>query len=212
MILVGQYDSPFVRRVAVSLRALGFQYRHDTRSVFGDFDAMLKVNPVGRIPSLVLDDGEVLIDSAAILDFLDQSVGAERALLPPRGDERRRALRLVALATGGIEKIGASVYERLVRPSARRWPEWIERCVAQGMGAITALESEDWGAATGPTAFRLDQPRITTACLVRYVKMTSPELMPAGRFPRLDALSLRCEVLPEFQATFPADYAVPRSG
>ena len=52
MILVGQYDSPFVRRVAVSLRVVGFAYEHDTRSVFGDFDSMLKVNPLGRIPAL----------------------------------------------------------------------------------------------------------------------------------------------------------------
>src|SRR5262245_44445422 len=63
MILVGQYDSPFVRRVAISLRVLGFAYEHDTRSVYGDFDAMRTINPLGRIPSLVLEDGEVLIDS-----------------------------------------------------------------------------------------------------------------------------------------------------
>ena len=69
MILVGQYDSPFVRRVAISLRVLGFAYEHDTRSVFADFDAMRAINPLGRIPSLILPDGETLIDSAAILDW-----------------------------------------------------------------------------------------------------------------------------------------------
>ena len=83
MILVGQYDSPFVRRVAVSLRVLGLAYEHDTRSVFADFDAMRQVNPLGRIPSLVLDDGETLINSTAILDWLDQSVGPGRSLVPP---------------------------------------------------------------------------------------------------------------------------------
>jgi len=71
MILVGQYDSPYVRRVAVSLRVLGFAYEHDTRSVFGDFDSMRQTNPLGHIPSLVLGDGEVVIDSNAILDWLD---------------------------------------------------------------------------------------------------------------------------------------------
>jgi glutathione S-transferase len=100
MILVGQYDSPYVRRVAVSLRVLGFAYEHDRRSVFADFDAMRAVNPLGRIPSLILDDGEVLIDSAAILDWLDQSVGPECALILPAGAGRRRALKLIALATG----------------------------------------------------------------------------------------------------------------
>src|SRR5271163_793576 len=109
MILVGQYDSPFVRRVAVSLRVLGFTYEHDTRSVFADFDAMRRVNPLGRIPSLVLADGETLIDSAAILDWLDQSVGPERALIPPAGPARRHALHRIALATGVIDKDRKSV-------------------------------------------------------------------------------------------------------
>ena len=79
MILVGQYDSPFVRRVAITLRVLGFPYEHDTRSVFGDFDSMRETNPLGRIPSLILDDGAVLIDSAAICDWLDEQAGPARA-------------------------------------------------------------------------------------------------------------------------------------
>jgi glutathione S-transferase len=91
MILVGQYESPYVRRTAVSLRVLGFAYEHDTRSVFGDFDTVRQTNPLGRIPSLILDDGQVLIDSGAILDWLDQTVGPARALVPPAGAERRRA-------------------------------------------------------------------------------------------------------------------------
>jgi glutathione S-transferase len=206
MILVGQYDSPFVRRVAISLRTLGFDYEHDTRSVFADFDAMCQVNPLGRIPSLVLDGGEVLIDSAAILDWLDQAVGPERALIPAAGAERRRALRLIALATGAIDKIGAATYERIVRPSAFRWPEWIDRCLTQGTGAIAALAAEPW-----PPDARLDQAQITTACMIRYVRLADPDLLPPGRHPTLDALSERCEALPAFQANWPADYALPRN-
>jgi len=205
MILVGQYDSPYVRRVAVSLRVLGFTYEHDTRSVFGDFDSMRQINPVGRIPSLVLDDGEALIDSVAILDWLDQTVGPERALLPPGGTARRRALRLIALATGAIDKAGASIYERVVRPSARRWLEWLERCRIQAAGALAALAAEPW-----PPAAALDQAQITTACMLRYVQMADPELLPAGRYPALEALSLRCEARPEFQATYPAQYVLPK--
>jgi glutathione S-transferase len=206
MILVGQYDSPYVRRVAVSLRVLGFAYEHDTRSVFGDFDAMRGVNPLVRIPSLVLDDGEVLVDSAAILDWLDQEVGPGRALLPASGAERRRALRLIALATGAIDKIGAATYERVVRPSALRWTEWMERCRTQGSGAIAALAAEPW-----PAHERLDQAQITTACMIRYVRMADPDALPPGRHPSLDALSERCEALPAFQATFPAEYVLPRN-
>jgi glutathione S-transferase len=204
MILVGQYDSPYVRRVAVSLRVLGFGYEHDTRSVFGDFDAMREINPLGRIPSLVLDGGEVLIDSAAILDWLDQTVGPARALVPPGGAERRRALRLIGLATGAIDKVGAAAYERLMRPAALRWPEWILRCRAQGAGALAALAAEPW-----PAEATLHQAQITTACMIRYVRMADAELLPPGRHPSLDALSKRCEALPEFQATWPAEYVLP---
>ena len=206
MILVGQYDSPYVRRVAISLRALGFEYAHDTRSVFADFEAMREVNPLGRIPSLALEDGEVLIDSAAILDWLDQTVGPARALLPAAGAERRRALRLIALATGAIDKVGAAAYEQTLRPPALRWPEWIDRCRTQGAGAIAALAAEPW-----PDRARLDQAQITTACMIRYVRMADPDLLPPGRFPALDALSARCEALPAFQATWPADYVIPRN-
>lgn len=205
MILVGQYDSPYVRRVAVSLRVLGFEYRHDTRSVFADFDAMRKVNPLGRIPSLVLDGGETLIDSTAILDWLDETVGPERALLPRAGVERRHALRRIALATGAIDKAGVATYERVIRPAALRWQDWIARCRTQASGAIQALGAESW-----PASARLDQAQITTACMIRYVRMADPELLPAGRYAGLDALSERLEARPEFSATFPAEYALPR--
>ncbi len=205
MILVGQYDSPYVRRIAVSLRVLGFTYEHDTRSVFADFDAMRQVNPLGRIPSLILPGGETLIDSAAILDWLDESVGLDRALLPAAGPQRRRALRVIALATGTIDKVGAATYERLIRPSAYRWPDWIARCRTQAAGALGALATEAWAEDA-----QLDQAQITTACMLRYVRMADADLLPPGRYAGLDALAARCEERPEFRATYPAEYAVPR--
>ena len=203
MILVGQYDSPFVRRVGISLRVLGMDYGQDTRSIFGDFEAMRKINPAGRIPALILDDGSVLLDSAAILDWLDDRVGPARALVPPNGPARTKAMQLIALACAAIEKIGAACYERVIRPSAYRWPEWIDRCRTQGTGAIEQLAHESWPA-------KLDQAQITTACMVRHVRLVDPDVMPEGRYPKLDELSLRLEALPEFRSTYPADYSVPR--
>jgi len=205
MILVGHYSSPFVRRVAVTLRVLGYAYEHDTRSVFRDFDSMRQTNPIGRIPSLVLDDGEVLIDSAAILDCLDELVGPSRALIPRAGSERRRALRLIALATGAIDKAVTSAYERIIRPEQWRWHDWIARSRRQAEGAIAALATEPWPATTA-----LDQAQITTACMMRYVRLADPGLLPCGRYPTLDALSKRCEDRPEFQATCPPDLPYPR--
>jgi glutathione S-transferase len=207
MILVGQYDSPYTRRVAVSLHLLGFDFEHDTRSVFGDFDSMRTTNPLGRVPSLVLADGTTLIDSAAILDWLDQQVGPERALLPPGGPARQQALQRIALASGTIDKVMAAAYERLIRPAPYRWPDWIVRCRTQAEGGIAALAAHAW-----PADARLDQACITTVCMMGYVRLADPDLLPPGRHPSLDALARRCEALPAFRATFPADYTVPRAG
>jgi glutathione S-transferase len=205
MILVGQYDSPYARRVAISLMALGIPYDHDTRSVFGDFDSMRQTNPLGRIPSLVLDDGTVLVDSAAILDYLDEQAGPARALLPRHGPARRDGLQRIALACGAVDKIGGGRnYEMLIRPQRYRWPEWIERTTTQGLGALAALNALDWPEAP------LDQAQITTGCALDYVRVTAPELMAAGRYPTLDALWQRLTVRPEFQATSFSDYKVPR--
>jgi glutathione S-transferase len=126
--------------------------------------------------------------------------------VPSTEPKRRRALRRIALATGAIDKIGAAAYERLIRPPALRWPEWTLRCRTQGAGAIAALAAEPW-----PNRGALDQAKITTACMIRYVLMADPELLPPGRHRALDALAARCEALAEFQATWPADYVVPRN-
>jgi glutathione S-transferase len=200
MILVGQYDSPYVRRVAISLRVLGFAYEHDTRSVFGDFDSMRKTNPIGRIPSLILDDGSVLVDSGVILDYLDEAVGPERALIPRSGPARRQVLHRVALASGAIDKAGAANYERLLRPKQYQWPEWIARLETQALGAVAALAELSW-----PADAPLDQAEITTVCLLRYLGLRSPDLVRLEQFPSLAALAARCERRPEFQATYPLE-------
>jgi glutathione S-transferase len=207
MILVGQYDSPYVRRVAISLCALGISYQHDTRSVFADFDDMRRTNPLGRIPSLILDSGEVLVDSAAILDHIDEMVGPGRALLPASGPARRDALQRIALACGVIDKLGGGRnYELMIRPSAHRWPAWINRVTTQGLGALTALDALSW-----PADAPLDQAQITAVCAVTYVRTTAPDIWPSGRFATLDALADRLEARPEFVATVFAEYAVPRA-
>ena len=167
---------------------------------------MRRTNPLGRIPSLILDGGEVLIDSAAILDHIDEWVGPERALIPRAGKARRAVLRQVALACGIIDKAGGGVvYERLVRPSRYRWPEWIARCRIQAEDALGALDAEDW-----PEG-RIGQAEITAGCMLYYLKINAPDVLQPGRHAVLDALLARCEALAEFQATSFTEYAVPRA-
>jgi glutathione S-transferase len=211
MQLVGQYDSPYVRRVAISLHLLGLPFTRNTISVFADADEMRRINPVVRIPSLILDDGEVLVDSAAILDHIDETVGPERALLPPRGAERRRALRIVALATGAIDKAGAVVYERTLRPVDKVHPPWIERCQGQLAGALDVLEAlprPSW-----LMGERLMQPDITVAAMLGYLRLRLQDALPAGRYPGLERLSAACEALPAFIAARPSpEETMPAAG
>jgi glutathione S-transferase len=140
MILVGQYDSPFVRRVAVTLHLYGMPFTRNTISVFGDADQMAKINPLVRIPSLVLDSGETLIDSAAILDALDEMAGPGRALTPSSGAARRRVLQAAAMATGAIDKAGAWVYERHFHPPGHRSENLLARYQSQVAGALSWLD------------------------------------------------------------------------
>lgn len=213
MILVGQYDSPFVRRVAVSLNLLGIPFERDTRSVFSDADEIRRINPLGRIPALVLDGGEVLIDSAAILDHLDERVGPDRALLPPRGEDRRKALRIIALAVGAIDKAGAQTYERSLRPPEKVHQPWIDRCRVQMDAGLDALEAQagGWFLGRGPL-----QPDITAGCMIGYLRLHRGGLLPediftAARYPGLARLSDSLEELPAFRAArIAADETMPR--
>ena len=198
MILVGQNDSPFVRRVAVTMRHYGMAYERNPLSVFADYDAVCALHPLGRVPILVLDDGETLADSAAILDHLDQTVGPERALTPAGGPERRHVLGITTLATAGCEKSAALVYEREKRPTDKVWDDWINRLEGQISAVLTRLDGLDpapWLA--GPA---MSQADVSAAVLHRFLGYYHPHLAPAGRYPALDALATRCEALPAFQA------------
>ena len=112
MILIGQYDSPFVRRVGIALTLYGLPFEHRPWSVFGDADKIRAYNPLVRVPTLVLDDGEVLIESHSILDYLDRLVPADRAMFPAAEPARHRALKVAALATGLADKAVSLFYER----------------------------------------------------------------------------------------------------
>jgi glutathione S-transferase len=198
MLLVGQFDSPYVRRVAVSLNVLGIAFERSLLSVFRHADEMRRYNPLGRVPALVTDGGEVLIDSAAILDHLDETAGPDRALLPPSGKARRDALRLIALATGCSDKAMAIAYEHR-RPRELIDQSWIARCRGQLDAGLVALESAVAQRHDG----RLMQTQITTATMLGYVRLRAPDAVAPGRLPNLDALAESCEALPAFRACLP---------
>ncbi|HXW27440.1 MAG TPA: glutathione S-transferase family protein [Xanthobacteraceae bacterium] len=198
MILIGQFDSPYVRRVAVSLNVLGIAFERRLLSVFRHAEDLRRYNPLGRVPALAIEDGSVLIDSAAILDYLDELVGPDRALLPPGGALRRDALRSMAIATGCSDKAMAIAYERR-REQSLIDATWIARSRTQLDAGLAALEQ----AIRWQPDERLMQPAITTATMLGYVRLRVPEALSGGRYPNLDGLAERCEALPAFAASLP---------
>ena len=200
MQLIGHYDSPFVRRVGVSLNLLGIPFERQLLSVFSNADEVRAFNPLVRVPALVLDDGECLIDSAAILDHLDERVGPARALLPASGKARRDALQKIALAVGVGDKAIAITYERR-KPAARIDEAWIARCRDQQEGALAGLDRRF--AAAKPDETHLMQPEITVAAMLGYLRLRQPETLPPASYPALEALSARAEARPAFKACLP---------
>lgn len=205
MILIGQYDSPFVRRVAIALQLYGIPFEHKPWSVFRDAERIAQYNPLMRVPTLVMDDGpegtEVLVESAAILDALDQIAGAGKAMLPASGADRRHALKVCALATGLNDKAVSMAYETLVHNRAT--PTWIERCCSQIAGVLIELEasrarrkSEWW------FGDRIGHADITVGCSLRFLGDAHAGLFDLSEgWPLLAAHAAKCEALPVFRDT-----------
>ncbi|MBR0983637.1 glutathione S-transferase family protein [Bradyrhizobium liaoningense] len=198
MFLIGQYDSPFVRRVAIALRLYGLPFEHRPWSTFGDADKIAPYNPLRRVPTLVLDDGEALIESTVILDYLDERVGEDKAMLPRSGTERRKHLRICALASGLGDKAVSLLYERVLRKE--QLALWVERCQAQIGDVLAVLEAER-AKVTTPywRGDRIGHADVAVACVVRFTREAHPQLFDAARYPALEAHAERCEALPPFK-------------
>ncbi len=199
MILIGQFDSPFVRRVAVAMDLYGLAYEHRPWSAFGDADRLAAYNPLRRVPTLVLDDGEALLESGAILDHLDELAGPGRALIAGSGPERRRALRWISLATGMADKAVAMVYGRLMHQGIS--PEWRARMVLQIRGVLDALTAERAGR-PGPFWFgaAINHADIALACAFRFLGEAHPDDFDPAAWPLLARHAAHCEALPAFAA------------
>lgn len=204
MILIGMYDSSYTRRVAIAMACYGIAFEHRAWSVGRDFERIRAYNPLGRAPTLVLDDGEVLTESAAMLDHLDDLVGPQRALMPAHGAPRRQAQRLIALANGAIDKAILIVLERIFREPAMRSEAWLSRCRTQVEGALQALDAacaersgHDW--LVGEAMTHAD---VAVACFTTHLRESVP--WDLAGLPSLRAHVDRCEALPLF-----ADHYVP---
>ena len=198
MQLIGMLDSPYVRRVAISLQLLGLPFEHRSLSVFRTFDQFRAINPVVKAPTLVCDDGTVLMDSTLILDYAE-ALAAPRSLMPGGLRQRQAALRTVGLALAACEKSVQLVYERNLRPPEKQHEPWAVRVIGQMHAAYGELEAEL--ARRPPDAGRaIGAAEIMTAVSWNFTERMLPGTVGDASYPRLRALSAWAERLPEFLA------------
>jgi len=203
MKLLGRYGSPYTRRVGVSMHLMGIAFEHEAVPVW-DTPAPVKAhNPIVRVPTLVLDDGDALVESYAILDWLDEQAGTKR-LTPAGGPERRRVMKATAIGLGAIDKAIWAAYELRFHPKEKQHTPWIEHNEGQvkgGLGwldGLAAKAGEGWLCGSAMT-----QADVTAAIAFTFASTARPKLGVGEAFPGLARHAARCEALPAFQACKP---------
>jgi len=201
MILYGQYDSPFVRRAAVALNHYGFRFERQVLSVFQDFDAMLAVNPLGKVPALQLDSGDFLFDSRAIIEYLDEIADPDRRLVPgsdAANDALRSMLRIEAVGIGLAEKTYERGIEFSRRAPGKHDPDWIARLERQILSALAWIEERT--GSTWMVGDRMTRADLAVVMAATYLSEKLPDLYRQARVPNLEAHRTLCEALPVFVA------------
>jgi glutathione S-transferase len=200
MKLIGMLDSPYVRRVAISAKRLGITLEHDSVSVFRHFEQFQQINPVVKAPTLVLDDGEVLMDSTLIIDYLEALAAPGRSLMPKGIEQRVHALRLIGLALAACEKSVQLYYERNLRPADIQYQPWVERVEGQLAAAYAALERE-LDKHPLNTDGSIDQAGITLAVAWSFTNLVVPDQVDGAQFPLIAAFTAYAERLEAFVST-----------
>jgi glutathione S-transferase len=205
MQLIGMLDSPYVRRVAVTLIAAKVPFEHRPVSIFRHIDAFARINPLLKAPTLVADDGTVLMDSGVILDYLAAAFPPIAGLTPSEPHANLRALRLTALALTVMEKAVQRHYERALRPPEKRHDPWVERVMGQLMAGLAALDAE--APQSGWVAGEVGVADISAVCAVTFTRLILADLVEIGPYPNLAEFCARAEALPAFLAA-PAEDGV----
>lgn len=202
MQLVGVLFSPYVRRVAISLKCYGIPFEHYPLSSFGEDYATLKaINPVAKLPTLVLDNGEILMDSTLILDYFESQVSSMQKLLPTTPNELANHLRVIGLALMGCDKIAQLVYETKKRPVEKQYDEWIERVKEQILGALASLEKEVKHNSFKTIDNVISQAAISATITWTFSQRAVPDLIQAEDYPHLAKFANELEQQPVFKDT-----------
>jgi glutathione S-transferase len=201
MLLIGVNRSPFTRRVAITLNIYGVPFEQRALSGFDNRTEVRASNPLGRIPALMLDSGETLIDSNAIIDHLDEVYGHDRPLTPRDGAERRAVLKVAAMMMGACEKCLHAAYERNQRPPEKLYQPWIDDCMAQVENALMAVDAMVDPEKPYLLLERLTQADVTAVVAERLARARGIDT--DARTPRLRALTSRLAEQRFFHVTEP---------
>jgi len=197
--LVGQYDSPFVRRAAVALHHHGIAFERQVLSVFQDFERMLEINPLGKVPTLILPDGRSIFDSRAIIEYLDARAEEEETRLTPADPADRVAmLQVEAVGIGLAEKTYERGIEFSRRAPGKHDPDWIarlERQIGSALAWLDARMTDEFY-----VAGRLTRADLAAVAGATYLAKKQPQLYVPERIPALDAYRCRLESMPAFRA------------
>lgn len=200
MKLIGMLDSPYVRRVAVSLQLLGIRFEHQSLSVFSTYDQFRQINPVVKAPTLVDDEGNVLMDSTLILQYAEAIARPAARRTPTMPTELMRSQSLLGFALAACDKAVQIVYERRVRPAEKLHQPWLDRITQQLLSALDVLETEQEKRPLPVTSADIPPPGVMMAITWHFIQHMLPDVVPAARYPVLAAYSAQAEQLPEFKA------------
>lgn len=200
MQLIGMLDSPYVRRVAISLQLLGLPFEHQSISVFRGIAQFKLINPVVKAPSLICDDGEVMMDSTLILEYAEALAAPRKTLMPKAIPDLQRALKIVGLALAACEKSVQIFYEHQLRPVEKQHEPWLSRVTDQALAAYAALEAELQKKPLAVTSSTIDQAGVSVAVAWEFTQKVLPELVAPANYPALREFSAQAEALAEFMA------------
>ncbi len=197
MLLIGPNRSPYTRRVAITLNIYGVSYEQRPLSGFDDRIDVRTFNPLGRIPALVLDNGETLVDSNAIVDHLDEAYGGERVLVPASGPDRRHVLRAAAILMGVCDKVLQAAYHRNHIPLEKRHQPWIDDCTAQARAGLAAIETMLISGSPHVLLGQLTHADVA-AVIAERLACSGLGIDTETEMPRLHALARHLEARPDF--------------
>ncbi|CAD85863.1 MULTISPECIES: glutathione S-transferase [Nitrosomonas] len=200
MKLIGSLTSPYVRKVRIVLGEKSIDHEFTNDPPFSPDTRVAQVNPLGKVPALIMDDGYILFDSRVIVEYLDDLNGPESGrLIPTAGPQRLRVKRWEALADGIIDACVAIYLERK-RPESQQSQEWIERQqkkIDQGLQAVAAeLGDKPW--CEGESMTLAD---IALGCAFGYLDARFPAVKWRDTYPNLVRLADKLAERQSFKTT-----------